>query len=92
MKIVSAGTSQAVQQDWQTEVYQGVDVHVSALPHVDKPGQWDYTVRVSEPGVDSSAESELAAESGDDADYATRAEAVEAGFVKGYSLVDALNS
>ena len=92
MKPPATQTGQADQQDWQTEIYKGVEVHASALPHAGRPGKWDYTVRVSESGADSSAESELVAESGDDADYASKAAAVEAGFVKGYKLVDELQA
>lgn len=92
MTATTTQAGQSEQQDWQTEVYKGVEVHVSALPHAGSPGKWDYTVRVSESGVDSSAESELVVESGDDADYASKAEAVEAGFVKGYKLVDGLQA
>jgi hypothetical protein len=78
------------QQNWRTEQYKEMEVHVSALPRGDARGQWDYTVRVCEPGVDCSAESELAAKSGDDADYPTQEIAVEAGFAKGYAIVDEL--
>jgi hypothetical protein len=47
-------------------------------------------VRISQPGEDSSSESELTAESGDDADYPSKEEAVQAGFAKGYAMVDEL--
>lgn len=77
-------------QDWQTEEYKGMEVHVTALARNDARSSWDYTVRVTQPGEDSSAESELAASSGDDADYASEEKAVEAGFVRGYAMVDAL--
>ncbi|HJV82871.1 MULTISPECIES: hypothetical protein [Oxalobacteraceae] len=77
-------------QDWHTESYKGMEVHVTALPRDDKASRWDYTVRVTQPGEDASSESELSAESGDDADYPSRDAAVEAGFVKGYTMVDAL--
>jgi hypothetical protein len=83
-------TGMANQQDWRTESYKGMDVHVTALPHDGASAKWDYTVRISQPGEDSSSESELAAESGDDADYASKEEAVQAGFAKGYAMVDAL--
>ncbi|RQO36135.1 hypothetical protein DBR37_07340 [Herminiimonas sp. KBW02] len=76
------------QQNWSTELYQGLDVHVTTLQKEAPPQLWDYTVRVCEPGLDASAESELAAESGDDADYASAAEALAAGFSRGYALVD----
>jgi hypothetical protein len=82
----------AYEQDWRTESYKGMDVHVSALPRDDSHSLWDYTVRVTQPGEDSGAESELTAESGDDGDYATEEAAVEAAFIKGYSLVDQLQS
>lgn len=77
-------------QDWQTEEYKGMEVHVTALARDDKESSWDFTVRVTQPGEDSSTQSELAAASGDDADYPSEEEAVEAGFLKGYALVDAL--
>jgi hypothetical protein len=75
-------------QDWRTESYKGMDVHVSALPHKDKAQCWDYTIRIAQPGDDSGSESELTAEAGDDADYPSREEAVQAGFAKGYAMVD----
>ncbi|MDO8305210.1 hypothetical protein [Herminiimonas sp.] len=76
------------QENWSTELYKGMEVHVTTLQKEEAGHLWDYTVRVCEPGVDASAESELAAESGDDADYASRAEALAAGFVRGYAMVD----
>jgi hypothetical protein len=76
------------QQNWSTEQYKGMDVHVSVLQKEDGSHQWDYTVRISEPGADSSAESELSAESGDDGDYASPEEALAAGLKRGYALVD----
>ena len=78
------------EQDWHTEFYRGMDVHVSALPHDEKHSAWDYTVRISQPGDDAGSASELAAQSGDDADYATREAAIEAALAKGYAMVDAL--
>lgn len=80
----------AIEQDWRTELYRGMEVHVCALPHDHAHSSWDYTVRLAQPGEDSSTESELAAESGDDADYPTKKAALEAGFAKGYAMVDAL--
>lgn len=77
-------------QDWHTEAYKGMEVHVTALRKDDLGKAWDYTVRVTQPGEDSSSESELAADSGDEADYPSEEEAVEAGFVRGYSMVDAM--
>ena len=77
-------------QSWKTEEYKGMDVHVTALPHGDAKCKWDYTVRVTDPGIDSSTMSALAAASGDDADYSTEDDAVQAGFAKGYALVDML--
>ncbi|MES2536767.1 MAG: hypothetical protein V4632_12935 [Pseudomonadota bacterium] len=79
-----------IEQDWHTELYKGMDVHVSPLARDESHSSWDYTVRVTQPGDDSSAESELVAGSGDDADYPSAEEAVEAGFLKGYALVDEL--
>lgn len=79
-------------QNWHTEAYKGMEVHVTALLRDGRVSSWDYTVRVTQPGDDASSESELTAESGDDADYPTEEAAVEAGFVKGYSMVDALFS
>jgi hypothetical protein len=77
-------------QDWRTEYYKGMNVYVSAIPKDDSHRVWDYTIRISDPGTDSSAESELFAQSGDDDDYASEEAAVEAGFVKGYAMVDDL--
>jgi hypothetical protein len=78
------------EQDWRTESYQGMEVHVCALPRDASCTAWDYTVRITQPADDSSSESELTAESGDDADYASREAAVQAGFVRGYAMVDEL--
>jgi hypothetical protein len=76
-------------QDWHTESYKGMEVHVTALPHEDD-SRWDFTVRIAQPGDDAASESELAAESGDDADYPSEEAAIDAGFIKGYSMVDEL--
>jgi len=78
------------EQNWQTEFYRGMDVHVSALPRDASHSSWDYTVRVSQPGEDAASQSELSAVSGDDADYPTAEAAVQAAFLKGYAMVDAL--
>jgi len=80
----------AQEQHWQTEAYKGFDVHVTALPHDASGTLWDYSVRVAHPGDDASSESEITAQSGDDADYPTDTAAVEAGFIKGYTMVDEL--
>jgi hypothetical protein len=77
-------------QDWHTEAYKGMEVHVTALPKGEQGEAWDYTVRVTQPGEDSTSESELTAESGDDRDYPSEEAAVEAGFMRGYSMVDAM--
>jgi hypothetical protein len=77
-------------QNWRTEEYKGMDVHVTALRHGSDNSKWDYSVRITDPGVDSSALSELTASSGDDDDYPTEEAAVQAGFAKGYKLVDLL--
>lgn len=80
----------ANEQDWRTESYKGMEVHVSALPHDPSRSSWDYTIRITQPGDDSSAQSELTAESGDDADYPSEEAAVQAAFAKAYSMVDQL--
>jgi hypothetical protein len=80
-----------VPQSWRTEQYKGLDVHVTALPH-GQTKTWDYTVRISDPGADSSSLSELDASSGDDDDFPTEEAAVQAGFEKGYALVDQLTA
>ncbi|RJG06089.1 hypothetical protein D3870_08790 [Noviherbaspirillum cavernae] len=80
----------AFEQDWRTELYKGMEVHVTALPRDDANSVWDYSVRISQPGDDAGSESELSAQSGDDADYPSEEEAVQAGFVKGYAMVDRL--
>ncbi|HJV75505.1 MAG TPA: hypothetical protein VJ654_14865 [Noviherbaspirillum sp.] len=85
-----AAADMAYEQDWHTEEYKGMEVHVSALPRDDAWSSWDYTVRVTQPGEDAGSQSELAAQSGDDADYPSEEAALEAGFVKGYALVDDL--
>jgi len=77
-------------QDWRTEEYRGMEVHVSALPRDRFRSRWDFTVRVAQPGEDSSSKSELTAESGDDAAYPSKEAAVQAGFAKGYAMVDEL--
>jgi hypothetical protein len=80
----------AHEQDWRTEYYKGMNVNVTGLPRDPLHASWDYTVRITQPGDDSGSESELTAQSGDDADYASREEAVQAGLARGYSLVDDL--
>lgn len=77
-------------QDWHTEFYKGMEVHVTAIPREDALHQWDYTVRIAQPGDDSTSESELVAESGDEQDYPSEQAALEAGFAKGYAMVDRL--
>jgi hypothetical protein len=77
------------QSNWSTELYKGMEVHVTALQKEKAANhKWDFTVRVCEPGVDSSAESELVAESGDDSDYSSQGAALAAGFAHGYAMVD----
>ena len=78
------------QENWSTELYKGMEVHVTTLQKEDTKHKWDYTVRICEPGVDATAESELAAKSGDDADYISANEALAAGFAKGYAMVNEL--
>ncbi|WP_293778061.1 hypothetical protein [uncultured Oxalicibacterium sp.] len=79
------------QQNWSTELYKGLEVHVAPLKKERKTGNlWDYTVRICEPAADSSAQSDLLTASGDDGDYASEEEALAAGFEKGYALVDQL--
>lgn len=77
-----------IQSNWSTELYKGMEVHVTALQKEKVGKKWDYTVRVCEPGVDATAESELVAESGDDADYSSQGAALAAGFACGYAMVD----
>lgn len=79
-----------IQQDWRTESYKGMDVHVSALPHEGSATKWDYTIRITQPGEDSTSASELTAGSGDDDDYPSKEAAVAAGFARGYAMVDEL--
>jgi len=78
------------EQNWRTEFYRGMDVHVSALPRDDARATWDYTVRIGQPGEDAASISELMATSGDDAEYPNEAAAVQAALRKGYAMVDAL--
>jgi hypothetical protein len=77
-----------IQSNWSTELYKGMEVHVTALQKEKAGKKWDYTVRVCEPGADATAESELVAESGDDADYSSQGAALAAGFARGYAMVD----
>jgi hypothetical protein len=78
------------EQDWQTDLYKGMAVHVSALARNDARSSWDYSVRIAQPGEDATSQSDLAAESGDDTDYPTKAAAITAGFARGYAIVDEL--
>lgn len=78
------------EQNWRTETYRGLDIHVSALPHGTDKDKWDYTVRVAQPGADAGASAELTAGSGDDDDYSSPEKAVAAGLKKGQMLVDRL--
>ncbi len=80
----------ANQQDWQTESYKGMEIHVTALPHDTSASLWDYAVRVVWPGEDPTSDSEVIGQSGDQADYPSRQAALEAGFVRGHALVDEL--
>lgn len=80
----------AYEQDWHTEEYKGMEVHVSALPRDDEGASWDFTIRITQPGDDAGSASELTAQSGDDTDYPTEERALEAGFAKGYAMVDEL--
>jgi hypothetical protein len=48
------------------------------------------TQYASQPGDDASSDSEITQQSGNDGEYPTAAAALEAGFVKGYAMVDAL--
>jgi hypothetical protein len=73
-----------------TESYKGMEVHVTALHNDGQASTWDYTVRISQPGDDASSDSEITQQSGNDGEYPTAAAALEAGFVKGYAMVDAL--
>lgn len=78
------------QQNWSTELYKDMEVHVTTLQKENAAHQWDYTVRICEPGVDATAASELVAKSGDDADYLSTNDALAAGFAKGYEMVNEL--
>jgi hypothetical protein len=80
-------------QDWQTENYKGMEVHVCAVRHGNDGNdgdRWDFEVRVAQPGEDAAYESELTAETGEGAALPSREKAIEAGFAKGYALVDKL--
>lgn len=78
------------QKTWSTEIYKGMEVHVTSLAKQNESNLWDYTVRICEPGVDAGSASELIISSGDDADFSSSEEALAAGFKKGYDLVDNL--
>lgn len=81
----------ASMQEWQSEVYKGVEVHACALPAEGREALWSYAVRIADQGEDASAESALLAQSGGDALYSSQKEAVQAAFTKGYGMVDALS-
>jgi len=81
----------ANEQDWQTELYKDMEIYVTALPHAGSTTLWDYAVRIAWPGDDPSSDSEVLGESGDDGDFSSRQAAIQAGFVKGYALVDGLS-
>ena len=80
------------QQNWSTELYKGLEVHVTALKKdtATSGNIWDYTIRICEPGVDATAESDLLTAAGDNDDYASQEEALAAGFEKAYAMVDEL--
>jgi len=80
----------ANQQDWHTEEYRGIEVHVSPLARGGDQASWDYTIRIAERGEDAGSASELSAASGDDGDFPSAEAAVEAGFKKAYEMVDAM--
>jgi hypothetical protein len=83
----------AQQQDWHTEEYRGIEVHVSPFPRSNDNKSWDYSVRIAERGDDSGSASEVSAQSddeGSEAGYPTADAAVEAGFKRGYAMVDAM--
>lgn len=77
-------------QDWQTESYKGMEVHVCAVQHDGGEDSWDFEVRVAQPGEDAAYESELTAETSEGVALPSREKAIEAGFAKGYALVDKL--
>lgn len=79
----------AYEQDWHTDVHKGMEVHVTALARSDGGG-WDFSVRIAYPGEDAASASELTAQAGDDADFSSAEAALEAGFQKGYAMVDQL--
>ena len=79
----------AYEQDWNTDIYRGMEVHVTALERADGKG-WDFSVRIAQPGEDASAEGELTDQSGDDGDYPSMQAAIEAGFRRAYAMVDEL--
>lgn len=89
-KLLTGAMTMATEQDWHTEFHNGMNVHVTALPRDASHTSWDFSVRVAQPGEDTSAEAELTAKSGDDDDFPTKEAAIEAGFRKGYEIVDSL--
>lgn len=81
----------ASEQDWQTELYKDMEIFVTALPHKGSHTLWDYAVRIAWPGEDPSSDSEVIGKSGDDGNFPSTEAAIEAGFLKGYTLVDNLS-
>lgn len=88
-----------VEANWRTELYKDFDVYVLAIPRAARPGkaakpaaQWDFVVRVCESGADPTAVETLVAHSHDERPLPTREAAEDAGFSRGYGLVDVLLS
>ncbi|MFP3889972.1 hypothetical protein [uncultured Ralstonia sp.] len=89
-----------VEANWRTELYQDFDVYVLAIPRAERaagkgkakpaPAQWDFVVRVCESGADPTAVETLVAHSHDEHPLPSREDAEDAGFARGYGLVDGL--
>jgi hypothetical protein len=81
------------QEAWRTEEYKGMEVHVSALRGDASELHWHYAVRIAQPGEDAGSASELTAQSADsEAGFPSEEAAIDAGFLRGYAMVDALTN
>ncbi|MHA6913933.1 hypothetical protein ACQUJO_12430 [Ralstonia pseudosolanacearum] len=89
-----------VEANWRTELYKDFDVYVLAIPRAARASGkaaksaalWDFVVRVCESGADPTAVETLVAHSHDERPLPTRGAAEDAGFARGYGLVDVLLS
>jgi hypothetical protein len=85
------------QQQWKTQEYHGKQIHVCTARRLDEnealPGhgqQWDFKVRVTEPGAGPAAQECASAESDPGSFYSTQAITEDLGFARGRELVEGM--